>query len=763
MSWNSVKSPRTLIASVKSPRTLIAAVVILLTCVLELTHYGIAQRLEWITYDERVRFAQHFPGPFPNATNLGFVDISDETIAAVNHTNQGSLGYGYGLYWPRNVYADALKELEAEGVKAVALDVLFSETRPDLPTVRDGGVELASDEYFSRQLAQMGNVILAADKGVLPSDQFTNDAWMVGNITTVQDDDGILRRDEPFAIYRVWHPFIRQAAREYDLQLSKTQVKPHKITFYQKLVDLPPIVIPTDNQGLMDTSAFQNPPPPGKPKFQPYKEMRVWNMGVALAAAQLKLDLDHAQIEKDRIILHGPNGLTRIIPRNADEGSFYIDWNVALNHSQLTVYSMENLLHSWKNRQAGTHVPNRFQGRLVVIGSTATGNDLTDLGATPLDKKTFLAGTHWNVANSVLSGYFISLCPLSLRLLLIVVIGSLSAWITWSVAKPWSGSILMLLLVFLYIAVALLLFVQFRFWLPIVLPLVCAGLMTHVGAVTYRVRVEQTEQKRVRGLFQKMLAPEVVNELLSAENISLGGEHREITIYFADVRGFTELTDVTQARAEEFVRGNKLSPEAAKAYYDLQAAETISTISLYLGTIADVIKKHNGTFDKYIGDCVMAFWGGPVPGPHPHHARDAVRAAVDSQLALHALNLRREKVNKRKEKENASRAAIGLPPDPPLPLLAMGSGLNSGNAVMGLMGSLEHSFNYTVFGREVNLAARLESISGHSRIIISESTFQALQRDDPDLAATCLSLPPCELKGIRGAVNIYEVPWKPTI
>ncbi len=749
MPWNSVKSPR----------LLIAAFVILLTCVLDLTHNWVAQRLEWITYDARVRFAQRHPGSLQTVSNLAFVDISDETISAVNRTN-GSLGYGYGLYWPRSVYADVLKELEAEGAKAVALDVLFSETRPDLPTVKADNVVLASDEYFSRQLAQMGNVILAADKGLLPADQFTNDAWMVANITTDKDEDGVLRRTDPFKMYRVWHPFVRQAAYVYDFELTKTRIEPRKIIFYQKLVDLPPVVFPTDDDGQIATQTFQNPPPPKIPKFKPFTETRIWNMGIVLAAAQLKLDLNHPEIKDDQIILHGPNGLTRSIPRESN-GHFYIDWTMGFNNPALTSDSMENLLHAWKNRQAGTNIPPKFKDKLVVIGSTATGNDLSDMGSTPLDRETFLASEHWNVANAVLTNRFIVVCPIWLRLLLVVAVGGASAWITFWVARPWTASLLMLLLAFLYVGIAIFLFVDFRFWLPIVLPLLCAGLVNHVLAVTYRVRVEQTEKRHMLGLFQKMLAPEIVDELLNAKAFSLGGTRRDITIYFADVRGFTELTDITQARAEEFVRESNLSPEAAEAYYDLQAKETIGTISLYLGTIADTIKKHNGTLDKYIGDCVMAFWGGPVP--NPHHARDAVRAAIASQVALHALNRQREKTNKRKEKENISRAAMGLPPDPPLPLLTMGSGLNSGSAMMGIMGSQEHLVNYTVFGREVNLAARLESLSGHSRILISESTLRSLERDDPQLAATCIPLPPCELKGIRGLVNIYEVPWKPAL
>jgi class 3 adenylate cyclase len=95
-----------------------------------------------------------------------------------------------------------------------------------------------------------------------------------------------------------------------------------------------------------------------------------------------------------------------------------------------------------------------------------------------------------------------------------------------------------------------------------------------------------------------------------------------------------------------------------------------------------------------------------------------------------------------------------------LPLLTLGTGINSGIAMVGMMGSEAHIVNYTVFGREVNLASRLEGVSGRSRIIIGESTWLELRRTDPVLSATCIEQAPVMVKGIRTAVKIYEVPWK---
>jgi adenylate cyclase len=168
--------------------------------------------------------------------------------------------------------------------------------------------------------------------------------------------------------------------------------------------------------------------------------------------------------------------------------------------------------------------------------------------------------------------------------------------------------------------------------------------------------------------------------------------------------------------------------------------------------------RHNGTLDKYIGDCVMAFWGAPTKDPH--HALHCVRAAIDAQRGLHALNEKRVAANKLIDVENAELAKQGLPAKPLLPLISLGTGINSGLAIVGLMGSEAYGSNYTVFGREINLASRLEGVSGHGRIVVGEATYLALKRDDPALAQTCVELPPVKVKGFSNEVKAYEVPWR---
>ena len=523
------------------------------------------------------------------------------------------------------------------------------------------------------------------------------------------------------------------------------------------------IKLPLDEEGNFDLAAFggEKLPPGVARKAKPFTEERLWHMGLVLAARGLNLDLAKAEVALDRgrITLRGPGGVERSIPVDAN-GYFYIDWCIPPNDPQLTQEALEDLLRQDYLRLQGqtNDLPNRWNGKLAVVGSSATGSDLADRGATPLNPDTLLASQYWNVANSILTGRFIRRAPPAVELALIALLGIVAALLTWKL-RVLVASALVTLSVVVYVGFGFVLYVQTRYWLPLVLPVGGALLMTHVCLVTWRVVFEQAERRRVRSIFAKIVSPKIVNELLAAETLSLGGARRDITVFFADVRGFTELTDTSQERVAEFVRSRNLTGPASEACFDEQARETLDTVNCYLGLVADTVIKADGTLDKFIGDCVMAFWGAPTP--NPKHALACVRAAIEAQRSVYQLNQQRSAANKKRELENLALVAAGQLPKPMLPILFLGSGINTGLATVGLMGSAAEMQNYTVFGREVNLASRLESASGRGRIFIGQTTYEHLLRDDPALAAICVELPPRDLKGFRSAVKAYEVPWRP--
>ena len=735
----------------KRAPVLLAIAVLALVCGLRLAGLDFFERLERMTYDFRARTALHFPAPA--ATNFAFVSIEESSIDAVKN---GSVGFHFGLYWPREVYGRLVAELSAQGADAVGLDVLFSDLRPDHPLVQmaDGSF-VASDDYFALQMRRAGNVILA-DTGDAPlPGLFATNALAIGDITTEKDSDGVLRRVRAFRDYRRWHPFFQKAATSFDLDLSGAKLTPGKIILPQTGTTNT-IEIPVDAENNFDRAAFDKRL---SGKARAFTDQRVWQMGIVLAAQELNLDLQHAEIDLPhrKIVLRGGNGVERVIPVDHD-GYFYTDWRLTPNDPRLLQAPVERLLAQNFRRLNGetNNLGDDFRGKLVVVGSAAQGSDLTDRGATPLQRDTFLVSKHWNVANSVITAQFIRRASLPLELALIVLIGALTAFLTWQL-RAFSAAGGVLLLAAVYIAAAFFAFVKFRFWLPLVYPIGGAMLMEHLMLVAYRVMFEEGQKRHVKSVFSRIVSPDVVNELLQAEKLSLGGGRQEITVYFADVRGFTQFTDESQAKVLEYIRAHNLSGAEAEAAINEEARETLATVNLYLGAIADTVKRHNGTLDKYIGDCAMAFWNAPLS--NKKHAAACVRAAIDAQRAVYEINLKRVEDNQKRELEGMMGGATR--PKSRLAILTLGSGINTGMATVGLMGSNEHLLNYTVFGREVNLASRLEAVSGRSRIIISEATYSHLLRDDQELATMCIALPPVKVKGIVAEVKIYEVPWRP--
>lgn len=737
----------------------LAAGVLGFVVVLRLCHWEALERLERFSYDLRARAALHFPAPA--ATNLAFVSIDESSIKTVANSDQ--LGFHATFPWPRQIYGRLVNELAQQGARAVAFDILFGEMHPNDPPVQlPDGTRLDSDQYFIQAMQARQNVLIAATPDVVPPDVFRTNCLGLGDVSTEMDPDGTLRHVRAFQTIRIWHPLFQQLTSEPELNidLAAAVIQPGKILLScSNSTNTLAVAVDKDNQFRL--SDFGINPAPGQPTTaRAFTEQRMWHMGIVLAARELHLDLNHAEVDlpNGRITLHGPGGLVRVIPVD-DKGYFYLDWRIQSTDPRLSGKLIENLLLQNQQREAGqtNDLTDWAKDKLVVVGYAVEGNNLTDRGATPLENNTLLVGAHWNVANAVISNRFVRRTPLLGDLAIIVALGALTAFLTWRL-RALTAFLAVVGLVAGYAGLAFFLFVEFRIWLPMLFPLVGAIFMQYAILTTIRVLFEEGEKRRVKSVFSKLVAPDVVNELLQQETLSMRGDRREVTVFFADVRGFTSLTDQMQEQVAEFVRQNGLTGAVAKECFDESAADTLLTVNRYLAKVADEVKRHQGTLDKYIGDCVMAFWNAPIP--NEHHARDSVLTAIAAQRAINELNQTRLAENPAREALNAERLAAGRPPLPLHKPLQLGTGINTGSVVVGLMGSDEHVYNFTVFGREVNLASRLEGVSGSGRIIISEVTYAHLQRSDPALAARCVSLPPVMLKGFREAVNIYEVPWQ---
>jgi class 3 adenylate cyclase/CHASE2 domain-containing sensor protein len=736
----------------KSPPVLLAtASIALVLCFDAISRFhpklDLLTRLESITYDWRMRQAHRFS--HAAATNLAVVFINDETIDIFSRGDLGT-NLTFGLYWPRHIYGRLVHELSAQGAKVVGLDVLFAERRLDHGE--------SSDRFLASQIQRASNVVLGATRELVPDSLFRNRASALGSISIERDSDGVLRRVHAFHDIRVWHDVIRKEARLSNWNLDTARIQSNCVVF--AVPEGKRKVLPLNVDGYFDPAdvASEKSDQGFSRLFRPYEDIRVWHLGIVLAATELGIDLSKATVDLPRrqIVLPRKSGAPRVLPVD-ESGQLLIDWTLKLRDPRLTTEAFDAVIVKGLSRLLGSNVPPRFQNKLVIVGSTALGNELSDRGATPLEKDTFLTSSHWNVANSLMTGQFISVSPRWLNFLLVCLFGVGGSFFACKLSTA-RAAITSAFLGATYVGAAAAAFVLARFWMPLVAPLLALA-AGYVPLMTYQAFFEKTEKRRVRDMFSRLVSPSVVQELLKTTNLSLIGKRRRVTILFSDIRGFTQMCDKSHARATDIVRQEKLGGAEAEKVFDDESQEVLKTVNLYLSTIADTIKQHGGTLDKYIGDCVMAFWG--APADDEKHAVRCVRAAIEAQKAIHRLNEERRQENARRERANFERLALGqsLSRLRLLDILAVGTGLNTGPVDAGLMGS-QDAQNYTVFGRDVNLASRLEKLAGSGRILIGDATFVELKQQDPALAATCIELPPADVRGIRDAVKIYEVPWK---
>ena len=228
-----------------------------------------------------------------------------------------------------------------------------------------------------------------------------------------------------------------------------------------------------------------------------------------------------------------------------------------------------------------------------------------------------------------------------------------------------------------------------------------------INTVINHERLQRQAEARAR--FERFLPRQVVDEILrSPEKIKLGGVRQKVTALFADVRNFTSLSEES-------------SPELI-----------VSLLNKYFTTVSEVIFRHGGTLDKYIGDGLMALFGAPYASELD--AIQAVRAAIEMQRAMVTFN--------------QQLSAEGLP------AISIGIGVNTGTAIVGYIGS-ESRLDYTAIGDTINTAARVESIAKSGQIIITENTVQVL-----DESVQVRQLGTEKLKGKNVNLRFYEVVWR---
>ncbi len=342
-----------------------------------------------------------------------------------------------------------------------------------------------------------------------------------------------------------------------------------------------------------------------------------------------------------------------------------------------------------------------FDDKIVLVGVYAEG--LQDIHQTPFGPM-FGIEMIGNAVTQLLNRDFIQFSPDYIDIALIVLFGLLISYIVGRKSILYSY-IATLLLAVVYFFLVVFLFDRYLYVLNLSAPLI-TGVLTLFSMIAYRILTEEKEKKAIQGMFSNYVSKSIVDELLKhPEKLELGGEDKNITVLFSDIRGFTTLSE-------------KLTPQ-----------ELVSHLNEYLSAMTDIIFKYEGTLDKYVGDEIMAFWNAPLE--QDRHAELATHTALEMMSRLHALN----------EKWPEERR------------LNIGIGLNTGIMTVGNMGS-KSRMDYTLMGDNVNLGARLEGTNKiyGTNIIVSEFTYGEIE--DHFL---CRELDFILVKGKKKPVKIYEV------
>ncbi len=360
---------------------------------------------------------------------------------------------------------------------------------------------------------------------------------------------------------------------------------------------------------------------------------------------------------------------------------------------------------------SGVADPEKVKGKLIIVGTSAVG--LLDIRATPVEGTLPGVEVHANVIESVFDQAFLSR-PSNMNgaeLLLTLTVGLFMIILVPMIGAKWT------LVLFVMIAggsgaTSWYLFSEQRLLFDAGFSMIATlGIYMQLSYMGYAA--EEAQKKQVRSAFSHYMSPALVERLAEdPSGLKLGGENRKMTLLFCDVRGFTSISELFDAEG------------------------LTKLINKFLTPLTNVILNREGTIDKYMGDCIMAFWNAPLDVDN--HEREGCISALEMIDSL-------VEVNDRLEKEAKEEGRKHIP-------LRIGIGLNTGTCCVGNMGS-DQRFDYSVLGDAVNLASRLE---GQSKtygvtIVIGEDTYKNVT----DLA--CIELDLIQVKGKTEAVRIFSV------
>jgi adenylate cyclase len=545
-------------------------------------------------------------------------DVSESPIIIVEMSNETDYEIPEKYPWPVDVYARLIHNLNRAGVKAIGIDVMFDQ--------RDM-YDLRNDSLFAAAVAEHGNVILISSLSNEAS--ITRGGYGTENIRRVMPN-AVLREASPNPFGLVDMMTDRDGTIRSYLIGSRYGGEIHHSLGMEVLR----VYSEDESFKIEDSSTHYT--------YGPYQILKN---------------------RQNRVLINYYGG-----PRTFSYIDFYqvIDDENYDTTTELEAFEVNN----FDDPDYGLLDQGVFKDKIVLVGATMP--ELQDFHGVPIrdgftgDR---MAGVevHAHALQTILDGNHLvesgRLFTLGVLILFIVIM----LWLTRKLS-PLGGLLAMTGMILIWLWGGYQLFIKMNLIVFTVLPMM-GILLSYISTTVHQYLLEEKEKRRIKSMFSSYVSPELVDQMVSSDDaFQLGGEEKNLTVFFSDIQNFSTLSE-------------KVTPTVL-----------ISLMNEYLDGMSDIIINVGGTLDKYIGDAIMAFFGAPVA--QQNHAERACHAAVKMQKSI--ADLRQKWANE----------------DAGLPIEVVGIqnriGINSGEMVVGNMGSSKR-FNYTVLGDNVNVAARCEA------------------------------------------------------
>jgi adenylate cyclase len=667
--------------------------IVLIFAAVSLLHLsGVFNYLEYKSYDLRVKLFAFSSRP------------SDDIIVIL--LDQASIDWaqrerGWGWPWPRRAYAEMLDYISLGGANSVAFDIFFSE--PSIYQAED-------DEAFSRAAREYGRVV----QGVFFSSR-------TGNARSWPPELNV-----PLFEPAGFGPFLDQfntGEGGNSLDGAQLPIKELRDTAAAlgALTGIP------DSDGIIRRMRL----------FTYFDGKALPGLGPALLFASgdtpgINLDSKSSSIRWGNFVIPVDKNGASLLRFRGDQPRFRGDQSRFRNDlSRYIPFAAKDVLMSAEAYRRGEELiypPDEFTGCYVFVGVYAPG--LFDIFSTPISSSYPGMGGHITMLDNILQGDFIRESRQWLNLLILFAAVSLTVMVCLfsnRVLLPVGATVLTAAAV---IAAAFIAYDRGNLWLPILAP--SAGIAAaFIGVTLYNYATEGSQKRFIKSAFSQYLSPKVIDQIIAdPSQLKLGGEKREMTAIFTDVRSFSTISE---------------------ALGDPQ--KLVELLNHYLTRMSNIVLDNQGTIDKYEGDAIIAFFGAPV---HlDNHAALACRSAVMMKKAEAGINREALELGliTGAVMEAMVKKGILKSLDDPCPMFTR-LGINTGDMVVGNMGT-PSKMDYTIMGNAVNLAARLEGVNKQYNtggILLSEYT-----RDHIGDEFVVRPLSRVRVVGINTPLRLYEL------